>query len=145
MVFTNQTLRCHKSTKRAKQIATHAGTGIEEPRSRGRGATNRVRSGPPIHRAKLSAANHRFVDAPRESVYSHTVPVHRVQVGQVWKKDDSGDAFLITKIYSEALTTFAVLRKTGSEEEPPIRIKILKSGASAILPGFTYTQESDEF
>jgi hypothetical protein len=80
-----------------------------------------------------------------ESVYSHSVPVHRVQVGQVWKKDDSGDTFLITKIYSEALTTFAVLRKTGSEEDPPIRIKILKSGASAILPGFTYTQESDEF
>jgi len=73
------------------------------------------------------------------------VPVPKVQVGQVWKKDDSGDTFLITKIYSEALNTFAVLRKTGSEEEPPIRIKISKSGASADLPGFSYTQESDEF
>ena len=85
------------------------------------------------------------VDALRESVYSHSVPVAKVQVGQVWKKDDSGDTFLITKIYSEALHTFAVLRKTGSEEEPPIRIKIAKSGPSANLPGFTYTQESDEF
>lgn len=73
------------------------------------------------------------------------MPVKKVQVGQVWKKDDSGDTFLITKIYSEALTTFAVLRKTGSENEPPIRIKVSKSGATASLPGFSYTQESDEF
>jgi len=73
------------------------------------------------------------------------VPVKRVQVGQVWKKDDSGDTFLITKVYNEALTTFAVLRKTGSEDEPPIRIKVAKSGATAGLPGFSYTQESDDF
>lgn len=86
-----------------------------------------------------------IVDAPGESVYSRNVPVKKVQVGQVWKKDDSGDTFLITKIYSEALTTFAVLRKTGSENEPPIRIKVSKSGATASLPGFSYTQESDEF
>jgi len=86
-----------------------------------------------------------IVDAPGESVYSRTVPVKKIQVGQVWKKDDSGDTFLITKVYNEALATFAVLRKTGSEDEPPIRIKVSKSGASASLPGFSYTQESDEF
>jgi hypothetical protein len=73
------------------------------------------------------------------------VPAKKVQVGQVWKKDDSGDTFLITKIYSEALATFAVLRKTGSETEPPIRIKVAKTGATANLPGFTFTQESDDF
>ena len=86
-----------------------------------------------------------IVDAPVESVYSRIVPVKKIQVGQVWKKDDSGDTFLITKVYNEALTTFAVLRKTGSESEPPIRIKVAKSGATANLPGFSYTQESDEF
>lgn len=73
------------------------------------------------------------------------MPVKKVQVGQVWKKDDSGDTFLITKVYNEALTTFAVLRKTGSEDEPPIRIKVARSGANANLPGFSYTQESDDF
>jgi hypothetical protein len=73
------------------------------------------------------------------------VPVKKIQVGQVWKKDDSGDTFLITKVYNEALTTFAVLRKTGSEDEPPIRIKVSKSGATSSLPGFSNTQESDEF
>lgn len=71
--------------------------------------------------------------------------VKKIQVGQVWKRDESGDTFLITKIYSEALTTFAVLRKTGSENEPPVRIKISHSSSGAALPGFTYTQESDDF
>ena len=98
-----------------------------------------------LRRLRRESCAGTLVDALLESVYSHIVPVFKVQVGQVWKKDDSGDTFLITKIYSEALNTFAVLRKTGSEEEPPIRIKISKSGASANLPGFTYTQESDEF
>ena len=69
----------------------------------------------------------------------------KVQVGQVWKKDDSGDSFLVTKIYNEALASYAVLRKTGAEGEPPIRIKIAKTGQTAVLSGFTYAQESDEF
>jgi hypothetical protein len=73
------------------------------------------------------------------------VPVRKIQVGQVWKKEGSADSFLITKIYSEALATYAVLRKAGSETEPPIRIKVTNSGATQTLAGFTYSQESDSF
>ncbi|HKV06088.1 MAG TPA: hypothetical protein VJO53_13410 [Candidatus Acidoferrales bacterium] len=73
------------------------------------------------------------------------MPVKKVQVGQVWKQNESGDSFLVTKLYSEALTTFAVLRKTGSETEAPVRVKVSHAGATASLPGFTYTQESDDF
>jgi hypothetical protein len=69
----------------------------------------------------------------------------KVQVGQVWKKVDSGESFLVTKVYNEALTTYAVLRKTGAEGEPPIRIKVSHLGPAHSLPGFTYTQESDDF
>jgi hypothetical protein len=87
----------------------------------------------------------RLIDAPAEYVYICIVPVRKVQVGQVWKKDDGGDSFLITKIYNEALASFAVLRKTGAEGEPPVRIKISKQGATASLPGFTFTQQSDDF
>ena len=85
------------------------------------------------------------VDARRESDYIRNVPVRKIQVGQVWKKDDGGDSFLITKIYSEALATYAVLRKAGSETEPPIRIKVTNSGPTQTLAGFTYAQESDSF
>jgi hypothetical protein len=73
------------------------------------------------------------------------VPVRKVQVGQVWKKDGSGEPFLITKIYSEALATFAVLRKAGAETEPAVRVKISNSGAAQTLAGFSFTQESDDF
>jgi hypothetical protein len=73
------------------------------------------------------------------------VPARKVQVGQVWKKEGAGDTFLVTKVYNEALATFAVLRKTGAETEPPIRVKVSNAGASQSLPGFSYTQESDEF
>ncbi|HEY6442380.1 MAG TPA: hypothetical protein VIY66_03460 [Candidatus Acidoferrales bacterium] len=73
------------------------------------------------------------------------MPTGKVQVGQVWKKDGTEDSFLVTKIYSEALATFAVLRKTGAEGEPPIRIRVAKSGAAASLPGYTFTQQSDDF
>jgi hypothetical protein len=66
-------------------------------------------------------------------------------VGQVWKKDGSGESFLVTKVYSEALATFAVLRKAGAESEPPVRIKVSQSSGTPSLPGFTYTQESEEF
>jgi hypothetical protein len=73
------------------------------------------------------------------------VPVRKIQVGQVWKKEDSGEAFLITKLYSEALATYAVLRKAGAETERPIRIKVTRDGTVQNLPGFTFTQESDDF
>ncbi|MDE3108494.1 MAG: hypothetical protein KGL02_01015 [Acidobacteriota bacterium] len=71
--------------------------------------------------------------------------MQKIQVGQVWKKDDTGETFLITKVYSEALTSYAVLRKTGSEDQPPLRIKISRAGGSPGLPGFTFTQKSDDF
>ncbi len=73
------------------------------------------------------------------------MPTGKVQVGQVWKKDGTDDSFLITKIYSEALATYAVLRKTGAEGEPPIRIKVAKGGTGSSLPGYTFTQQSDDF
>lgn len=73
------------------------------------------------------------------------MPVKKVQVGQVWKQDGTNDSFLVTKIYNEALTTFAVLRKTGAENEPPVRVKIARNGATVDLPGFSYAQQADDF
>ena len=86
-----------------------------------------------------------LIDAFLESVYIHTMPVGKIQVGQVWKKDDSGESYLITKVYNEAIATFALLRKTGAEAEGTIKIKVDQRGPSQALPGFTYTQESDHF
>jgi len=73
------------------------------------------------------------------------VPAKKVQVGQVWKKDGASDTYLVTKVYNEALATFAVLRKTGHETEAAVRVKVTRAGNLQDLPGFTFTQESDEF
>ena len=69
----------------------------------------------------------------------------KLQVGQVWKKDASGETYLITKIYSEALATFAVLRKARAESEAPVRVRVQNAASGQNIPGFTYAQESDEF
>lgn len=71
------------------------------------------------------------------------VAVRKILMGQVWKKDDTGDTYLITKFYNEVFSTYAVLRKIGGEEV--LRVKVEKAGDASLLRGFTYTQESQEF
>lgn len=73
------------------------------------------------------------------------MPVRRIQVGQVWTKNDTGEGYLVTKLYTEALTTVAVLRKTGAETEALLRVKVERDANGQTLPGFSYMQEFDEF
>jgi len=69
--------------------------------------------------------------------------VKKILLGQVWKKDDTGENFLVTKLYNEVFSTYAVLRRVGSEDV--VRIKVEKTTDAADLRGFTYTQESADF
>ena len=69
--------------------------------------------------------------------------VRKILMGQVWKKDDTSDTYLVTKLYNEVFSTFAVLRKIGGEEV--LRVKVEKTGDSSALQGFTYTQDSQDF
>ena len=69
--------------------------------------------------------------------------VKKILLGQVWKKDDTTDTYLVTKTYNEVFSTFAVLRKVGGEDI--LRIKVEKQGDSSLLRGFTYTQDSQDF
>lgn len=69
----------------------------------------------------------------------------RIQVGQVWKKDDTGETYLVTKVYNEALTTFAVLRRTGAETEKAIKARVVRHGGAQSIPGFTNAQANDDF
>lgn len=69
------------------------------------------------------------------------MPVRRIQIGQVWKNNATGDTYLITKVYTEALATVAVLRKTGAETEPLVRVRVGGSGGAQTLPGYSPTQD----
>ena len=69
--------------------------------------------------------------------------VRKILLGQVWKKDDTTDTYLVTKLYNEVFSTFAMLRKVGGEDI--LRVKVEKQGDSSLLRGFTYTQDSQDF
>jgi hypothetical protein len=71
--------------------------------------------------------------------------VRKLQIGQVWRMDGTGEDYLVTKIYSEALATFAILRKAGSENENKVKVRVERDGDRQNLPGFAYAQEADKF
>jgi hypothetical protein len=73
------------------------------------------------------------------------MPVRKIQVGQVWRKDGTKDEYLVTKLYSEALATFAILRKAGAETEAKVRVKVELVADGQNLPGFLFAQETDKF
>jgi hypothetical protein len=69
--------------------------------------------------------------------------VRKIQIGQLWKKEDSGDVFLVTRVYSEALSTIVVLRKSGAEEENVTRVKAERTAKGQNLPGFVPAVDDD--
>jgi hypothetical protein len=71
--------------------------------------------------------------------------VKAVQAGQVWRNDSSGANFLVTKVYSELFSQYAMLRpaNVSAPEAETIRVKIQKMDQGMTLPGYTFTQ--DEF
>jgi hypothetical protein len=71
--------------------------------------------------------------------------VTKIQVGQLWKKDGSGDIYLVTRLYSEALNTMVILRKSGAEGEAQIRVRVERAGSGQKIPGFSPAQEDDSF
>lgn len=69
--------------------------------------------------------------------------VKSIQLGQVWRNDADGQDYLVTKVYSEVFSQFAVLRpaEVTAPDAPTVRVKVVKSAEGASLPGFTFTQE----
>ncbi|HEV3207373.1 MAG TPA: hypothetical protein VN868_07080 [Terriglobales bacterium] len=69
--------------------------------------------------------------------------VKSIQLGQVWRSDSDGQDYLVTKLYSEVFTQYALLRPAGltAPDVPTVRIKVAKSAGGASLPGYTFTQE----
>jgi len=69
--------------------------------------------------------------------------VKAIKIGQVWRQDGSGKDYLVTKVYSEVFSQFAVLRpaEVTAPDAMPVRVKVAKSVDGLGLPGFTFTQE----
>lgn len=73
--------------------------------------------------------------------------VKQVQAGQIWRNDASGANFLVTKVYSEVFTQYAMLRpaNVSAPEADSIRVKVSRENDGMTLPGYTFTQDSQEF
>jgi hypothetical protein len=71
------------------------------------------------------------------------VAVKSIQLGQVWRQDSNGQDYLITKVYSEVFTQYAVLRpaEVTAPDAPTVKVKVAKGAQGVSLPGFTFTQE----
>jgi hypothetical protein len=67
----------------------------------------------------------------------------KIQIGQLWKKLETGDTFLVTRVYTEALSTIVVLRKSGAEDENQVRIKVERTPEGQNIPGFVPAMEDD--
>jgi hypothetical protein len=69
--------------------------------------------------------------------------VKSVQLGQVWRQDATGRDHLITKVYSEVFSQYAVLRpaEVTAPDAPVVKVKVSKSADGVTLPGFSFTQE----
>ena len=79
--------------------------------------------------------------------YSVLMAVKAIQLGQVWRNDENGNNFLVTKIYSELFTQYAMLRPAdlSAPDADTIRVKVSKTPEGVTLPGYTFTQDLQEF
>ena len=73
--------------------------------------------------------------------------VKSIQLGQVWRNDQTAQNFLVTKVYDEVFTQWAILRIADSTaaSTDTVRVKVQKSNEGASLPGYTFTQDSQDF
>src|SRR5882724_6311698 len=76
-------------------------------------------------------------------IQANPVAVKSIQLGQVWRNDKDGQDYLVTKLYSEVFSQFAVLRPAllTAPDAPSVRVKVTKAADGASLPGYTFTQE----
>ncbi len=84
---------------------------------------------------------------PAHHSYSVVMAVKAIQLGQVWRKNDDGRNFLVTKLYNELFTQYAMLRpaELTAPNADTIRVKVAKSPEGVTLPGYTFTQDLQEF
>src|SRR5206468_11356699 len=73
----------------------------------------------------------------------NAMAVKSIQLGQVWRKDENGQDYLVTKVYNEVFTQYALLRpaEVNAPDAPTVRVKVAKTTAGAALRGFTFTQD----
>lgn len=70
-----------------------------------------------------------------------------IQLGQVWRHDAESQNYLVTKVYNEVFTQYAILRRADATAatSDTTRVKVLRNDEGVTLPGYTFTQDAEEF
>ena len=112
------------------------------------GGRGPIREGSSTWRTECVPPAREAVDTLGGSLYSQSQPlmsVSKIQIGQLWKNDGTGDIYLVTRLYSEALNTMVILRKSGAEDEAQIRVRVERAAGGQKIPGFSPAQEDEKF
>jgi hypothetical protein len=72
--------------------------------------------------------------------------VKAIHLGQVWREEASGKNFLVTKVYDEVFSQFAMLRPAdvSAPTAETRRIKVAKTAQGLLLPGYVFAQDSNQ-
>ena len=65
-----------------------------------------------------------------------------IQVGQLWRSEETGENWLVTKTYSELFTSYVVLRKIGGRDSDVRRLRVESSPQGPVLSGFNLVEGS---
>jgi hypothetical protein len=92
-----------------------------------------------------TAPGNRLTPSRRPSTFKVCLmSVSKIQIGQLWKQDGTGDIYLVTRIYSEALNTMVILRKSGSEGEAHTRVRVERTPKGHTIPGFSPAMDDEK-
>lgn len=71
--------------------------------------------------------------------------VKTIQLGQVWRNDAEERNYLVTKVYSEVFSQYAILRRADATAASgdTTRVKVQQNADGVSLPGYTFTQDSE--
>ena len=71
-----------------------------------------------------------------------TMGVKTIRLGQVWRRDENGQNYLVTRVFNEVFAQYAVMRpaELNAPDAPTVKVKIAKEGDGWDLPGYTFTQ-----
>ena len=81
--------------------------------------------------------------ALRATSYPESImAVKTIRLGQVWRRDEDGQNYLVTRVFNEVFTQFAVMRpaELNAPDAPTVKVKVAKDAEGCALPGYTFTQ-----
>ena len=65
-----------------------------------------------------------------------------IQIGQIWRLEETGEKWLVTKTYPKLFTSYAVLRKVEGRDSDVRHVRVDRSANCPTPSGFSLVEES---